>query len=515
MSTPGIEINREIASIANGRDITRGYTGPMLVNTDRVLRNRGGGDLAIYEQVLSEPQVKTTFEQRRKAVVKCDWQVDAASERRVDVKAADHVRQQLEKIGWDRVTDLMLYGVFYGYSVAEMIYEVDDGLLGWKAIKVRNRRRFRFDSDANLRLITPENALLGEPALAPYFWHFATGSDNDDEPYGLGLGHWCYWPALFKRNSIKFWLVFAEKFGMPTAVGKYDTAATDIERSRLLAAVGSIQTDAGIIMPKDMEVTLLEAARSGSADYKTLVDTMDETISKVVVGQTMTTDDGSSRSQAEVHQGVRQDIVKADADLVCESFNLGPVKWLCERNFPGAELPRVYREVEEPEDLDALAERTVKIKSIGFVPGLQWIKETFGEEWEQAEVPEQLAPAVGADGEPVLGPDGKPMRPAPGPAAPPTPPPSFADAGEPRDYAEATAPQLDRAIAAAPAWMAQIRQLVEQSASLEEIRDRLLELHPGMTLGEYADAMAVALGAAHLAGRNDVQDEGRARGRGG
>ncbi|MCZ3099976.1 DUF935 domain-containing protein, partial [Acinetobacter baumannii] len=96
---------------------------------------------------------------------------------------------------------------------------------------------------------------------------------------------------------------------------RFDPGATPEERQRLLAALRAIRTDAGVIIPKGMEIELLEAARSGTGDYKTLHDTMDETIAKAILGQTMTTDNGSSKSQAEVHMEVRQDIVKADADL--------------------------------------------------------------------------------------------------------------------------------------------------------------------------------------------------------
>ena len=106
--------DREIASTADGIDITRGYSGPLLMPADKVLRNRGGGDLSIYEQVLSEPQVASTFLQRRRAVTKAEWRVDPASARRADKQAAEFVRQQLERIGLDARTDRMLYGVFYG-----------------------------------------------------------------------------------------------------------------------------------------------------------------------------------------------------------------------------------------------------------------------------------------------------------------------------------------------------------------------------------------------------------------
>jgi phage gp29-like protein len=108
---------------------------------------------------------------------------------------------------------------------------------------------------------------------------------------------------------------------------------------------------------------------------------MDKAISKVVLSQTMTTDDGSSRSQAEVHKGVADWVVKSDADLLCESFNSGPLAWLVEFNFPGATPPRVWRNTEPPEDLYVRAERDEKITALGYEPTEQYIEETYGTGW--------------------------------------------------------------------------------------------------------------------------------------
>lgn len=471
----------EIASTGDGQDITRNYTKGLLTAYDRVLTGRGGGDLKLYEEVHSDAEVKSVFLQRRNAVIQATWQVDAASESKLDQDAAEFLRVQLNTIGWDNVTDLMLYGVFYGFSVAEILWKVDGGKLGWKAIKVRNRRRFRFNTEGELRLLTKSSYADGIPAAAPYFWHFATGSDNHDEPYGMGLGHWLYWPVLFKRNGLKFWLTFLEKFGMPTAVGKYNPNANAQERKKLLQATQAIQADSGIIIPQDMTLELLEAARSGSADYKTLHETMNEAIAKVVLGQTMTSQDGSSESQARVHMDVRQDIVKSDADLVCESFNLGPVKWLTEFNFPGAGLPRVYRMLEEEEDLDKRADTDTKVQKLGFKPGLQYVKETYGEHWEEK--------APGAEVPPGEGVTLKPL--------------AFADATD--DAPDLMLGQLDQDLKEpVDKWLADIKGLIDRADSLEQVRDGLVDLYPGMSISEYADAMAQALTAAHLAGRSDA-----------
>lgn len=497
------EINREIATTADGIDITRGYTGPLLEPYDSVLRRRGS-DLEIYEQVFSDPEVKSTFSQRQLAVTQAEWQVDAGGDRPIDEEAAQFLREQLQRVGWDNVTTKMLMGVFFGYAVAEIIYKPDGNRIVIDAIKVRNTRRFRFGKNNDLRLLTMSNMHEGIPAEAPYFWNFCCGAYNDDEPYGQGLAHWLYWPVLFKRNGIKFWLIFLEKFGMPTAVGKYDGNATPAERSKLLQATQAIQTDSGIIMPKDMELSLLEAARSGTADYKTLQDVMDATIQKVVLGQTASTQGtpgklGNDNLQADV----RKDIIKADADLVCESFNVSVVRWLIEWNFSGAALPRVYRVTDEPEDLDTRAARDEKVSGLGFKPTLKYVQDTYGGGWVESNPPapvpgEALTPSAISDA-------------------------SFAQAGRTvvellqrhhaaafadaalADPAMLMAQQLSRTLAPAGAkWVDQIRSAVNGATSLESLYDQVFALAPDMDLEAFAKAKADAMTAATLAGRYDL-----------
>lgn len=505
---PRPEIGREIATTADGIDITRGYTGPLLEPYDSVLRNRGAGDLLIYEQVYSDPEVKSTLNQRQLAVTQCEWQVDAGGERPIDIEAAEFLRQQLHKIGWDNVTTKMLMGVFYGYAVAEIIYKPDGDRMGIDAIKVRNRRRFRYGKEGDLRLLTMNQMYEGIPAEAPYFWNFCCGADNDDEPYGQGLAHWLYWPVLFKRNGIKFWLIFLEKFGMPTAVGKYDADADAGERSKLLQATRAIQTDSGIIMPKGMELDLLEAARSGTADYKTLQDAMDATIQKVVLGQTASTQGTPGKMGNEnLQSDVRDDIIKADADLVCESFNIGPARWLTEWNFPGAAVPRVYRVTQEPEDLDAQAARDEKLNNIGFKRTLAHMEKIYGGEFTETAPP---APAVlppGVAGTPSAISDARFAE------AGRTVldllhrhyPASFADGAGVPDPSVPMAQQLSRQLAPiGDKWVEQIRTLANNAGSLEEFYDQLAELAPDMSLEAFAAAKADALTAATLAGRADV-----------
>jgi phage gp29-like protein len=384
----------------NGRkDITAGYvtSGGLLSPSDYVLMQTAGGRYEVYEDVLGDDQVMTALSQRFLAVTSCEWDVEPASESAADVAIAEFVKSQLHCIGWDRVTFKMLFAVYYGYSVAEMLWEPKENgaRLGWKAIKVRKRQRFGFNADGELRLRTLENYIDGEACDPQYFWSFNHGADNDDDHYGKGLAHWLYWPVYFKRNGVKFWLIFLEKFGMPTMVGKFPAGVDQTEIDKLLETAGAMATDAAVAVPLEMELETVEAKRSGTADYKDLCSFMDAAISKVVNGQTLTTQVGDSGSRAlgDVHERVGDKITKSDADLVCESFNLGPVKLLVDANFAGiTKYPRVYRKIEPEENLDQTADRDVKLKNMGYKRTMESVTEVYGEGYEEAEVPELLDP---------------------------------------------------------------------------------------------------------------------------
>jgi phage gp29-like protein len=498
----------EIATSRDGRDVTKGWIHPGMIQptSDEVLLARGA-DLKLYKEVLRDDQVKACFEQRRLAVVSAEWDVEAGGSKRADKQAADFIRAQLQALSWDAVTDMMLYGVFYGWAVAEALWMRDGAQVVLDDLKVRNRRRFGIDGEGRLRLIT-SNDFNGEVVPPAKFWTFQTGADNSNEPYGLGLGHWLYWPVFFKRNDIRFWLIFLEKFGMPTAVGKYPAGGTsEEERKRLLASLRAIQTDSGVIIPEGMSIELIEAARSGTADYTALYDRMNGAIAKVCLGQTMTTDDGSSMSQAKVHMEVRQDLIKADADVVCASFNRSVVRWLVDWNYPGAAYPKVWRDVSEPEDLKARSERDKNLFDIGFRPTLREVQDTYGGEWEE----KQAEPASNMlDGNLRTG--AAPVKDSLN-----TQQAEFAN-GDAQDtpdrlaerLAREAAPMVERGLVD-PLRKALDKALAE-GKSLAEFSEQIPSLFSAMDARDLADLMGQAMMVADLAGRLELRDGGESNG---
>ncbi len=483
MPTP---IFREVAS---EQRIRAGYIEPLLRQpTDPILAAKGF-DLAVYDELLRDDQVASTFQQRRLAVVSRELVVEAGADDAASQAAADLLREVIDRLPFDEITDKMLYGIFYGWAVAEVIWAREGSRIVIDAIKVRDRRHFRWDRDRRLRLITV-NSPQGELLPDRKFWVFRSGGADDADPYGRGLGWQLYWPVFFKRHGVKFWLAFLDRFGTPPVIGKYPKG-DEHEKERLLEALRTLNREAIAAIPDGMVVELIEARRSGTATYGELVERMDAAIAKIVLSQTMTTDPGSSRAQAQVHMEVREEVVKADADRLCQSFNASVARWLTEFNFPEATPPRVWRRVEDDPDLEAIARRDRIIAELGYAPTPDYIRETYGEGW---------VPVGTATSEPKGASMAEPAScPCCGGSA------DLAEGLRSRDRIDRLVDMLDDAAqGVTDAWIDRVRQLVESSESLEEVGRRLLELERDLDPRQLADLLQRALVLAELQGRHDL-----------
>lgn len=362
----------------------------LLTPADTVLQQRGG-HYNVYAEVLRDDQCASTFQQRVDSVIASELQVEAGGTRAIDKRAADFLREMLGNIGFDDACRFQMLADWFGHYVSEVMWATDGRYITIADIRAREVGRFAFGVDRSLWLKRD----TGEERMPDRkFWVTQSGAYHSDAPYGLGLAHYAYWPVFFKRNGLKFWLTFSEKFAAPTIIGKAPAGQFDDEKRRnaILDQLRGFASNPAILVPEGIEVDLMEAARSGTNGYAELQQVMDDAIAKIVLSQTMTTEDGSSRAQAQVHNGVAMRVVKSTADRLCGSLNRGPVEWLTEWNFPGAAAPKVWRNTEPPEDLNSRAERDGKVYALGFEPTEQYVKETYGDGWVKRAMDKGLPP---------------------------------------------------------------------------------------------------------------------------
>jgi len=383
----------EIAGLGDGRDITRGYFADIMTPEDSIINTKGAGDWLIYEEMLRDDQVHSTLQQRRMALTSRDVTVEPGGTSAIDKSAAAFLEETIERLKWDDITGKMHYGIYYGFSVGEALWEQDGKYIQCADIKVRKQRRFRWKNERELVLLTRDKP-MGEVMPDRKFWTLATGGDNSDNPYGIGLAHHLYWPVFFKRNGLKFWLIFLEKFGMPTVKATHPGGWDTTQKRALLEALQAVQKDSAFIVPEGTVTELLEASRSGTADYDALQKRMDGTIAKVVLSQVMTAEAVGGQYKAEIQMEVRDEVVKGDANLIHESFTDTIATWLTEWNFPGAAVPKISRDLDEDPDLNAVAERDEKIFGMGYEPLQEYIDETYGKGWIKKQATEPLAPAI-------------------------------------------------------------------------------------------------------------------------
>ena len=186
---------------------------------------------------------------------------------------------------------------------------------------------------------------------------------------------------LLKSTAVRDWWAYGELFGLPNRIGKYGQTATDDDIRTLEDAIAALASDAGCVIPESMDIALeMPTSGGGSAGpllFAGQAKWCDEQVSKAVVGQTMTTDDGSSKSQAEVHADVRDDLVRDDVRQLCETVTDDLVGWYCRLNhpprpagWPRAELPPPAEEID--------LERVLKAANHGLRIPEAWLYDRLG-----------------------------------------------------------------------------------------------------------------------------------------
>lgn len=388
--SPAKPERKEIATVA--RDITYpAFSGLLRQNDDTLLQRGQGKGLKLYDEIERDCYAYAVLQKRKMAVIARPWEVEPASSSRLDKKAADLVRAQIEAMDFDHICMNLLDALLKGFAVGEVMWDVMGSEIVCVDVKPRDQRRFTFGEDFALRLLTPQAMTQGEELPERKFMVHSFGA-KDGSPWGLGLGTRLFWPVFFKRQDISFWLTFADKFASPTAIGKYPQGTDDSEQSKLLRALAAISREAGITVPTDYEVELLEASRSGAVTYEDLARYLDEQIAYTVLGEAAGAKDsgGALASAAILRNEVRLELVQADSDLLSSTLNKTLCAWLTQYNVPNANPPRVWRQIKAPEDRLARAEADKVIFDMGFKPSLEYIHETYGGEWVETKAAEPV-----------------------------------------------------------------------------------------------------------------------------
>ncbi|GAB4112977.1 MAG: hypothetical protein Fur0019_19380 [Tibeticola sp.] len=413
-------------------------------------------------------------------------------------RAAELVQDVLRESDLAVLVTHLMDAVAKGYAVAEIVWETSGDVWYPRQILPREAHWFSFDRDTGRLLRLVDGSAEGAE-IPPYRMIVHAPPVAAGIPLLGGVARSALWAWVFKSYAMRDWARFCELFGQPIRVGKYHQGASPEDVAVLKQAALSLGSDAAAVIPQEMVLELIESgSKSASADlYHKLIDYLDRQVSKAVLGQTMTTDSGTSGSlaQAKVHQEVRRELLEADARAMAATLTRDLVTPIVRLNLgESAPLPILRLIVEDPEDLTALADHVVKLTGAGMPIPQWWVREKFG-------IPEAQP------GEPVLGAAAAPQDAQASQSVHTLHATrcSFAAHAHGQDAPDIPTLQADRMeIEAEAAWgaiMDKVRQIVEGADSLTALRDALLAAFSDLPESELAEVMAMGFAAAELAGR--------------
>jgi phage gp29-like protein len=275
---------------------------------------------------LKDLHYRSVLSTRKDAITGLEIKVIPASEDKHDVELAQAVDRDIVKNTTAKLYTLirdMLDALAKGFSVSEIIWDTDT--IPWKPrlYQFRDPRWFQYDKETGKTLML--RTLLGNDLerLKPFRFvvhepHLISGNQITA---GLAFPALYYW--MLKSYDVTSWAAFIDRYGYPIRIGKYGKKATEQDRATLKRAVAAIGQDFGAVIPESAVLEIIESKHASETSnvYKNMADWVDKQISKLILGQTMTTDEGSSKAQSETHEKIRDDIADSDIQQVIETLN--------------------------------------------------------------------------------------------------------------------------------------------------------------------------------------------------
>jgi len=372
---------------------------------DHLLSRKG---LAIYDEMQKDAQVRSCLNTKKFAVLSKGWEVIPADSSPANIRSTDFVRFCLQDMRGS-VQDVLfkvLDAVAKGFSVCEINYRTIAGgpfagMIGLESIKAKDPAAFGFEMDEflNIRSLTLSSA--GRSAELPTEkFIIYTYMPEYEMPHGQSDLRAAYKHWWSKEVILKFWNIYLEKFGLPTAKGSYRRGLPKEQQDDLLRVLDRIQQETAIVIPEDVQIELVEAQRGGEAGYLAALEYHNKQIAKAILGQTLTSDEGTrvgSLALAKVHQDVlyfylqklkrdleetvmQEQVIRRLVDLNFEKPEAGSQE--SKRTAAGSRQPAYPRFVLgslEDRDVEALGGLIEKLVAGRIVaPDEPWIREYLG-----------------------------------------------------------------------------------------------------------------------------------------
>lgn len=308
-------------------------------------------------------------------------------------------------VGLSRMIAHLVGAIYFGFAVSETLWDVRDGRMVPIGFRNHAPRRFRFRQEDGRLVWWDENTAVGTDFRTLYPDQFICSQPrvNGDIACHEGLARLLVWFALFRNWTISDWLKLAELAWKPWRLGEFkkDSASTE-DIAALKSILAGMSGSGAAVHPDSVKVTLAmptgSAGSAGKSDHNTLIGVVGREMSKAVLGQTLTTEQGEVGSQAlgNVHNAIRKDILESDAEHLAAIITQHLIAPMIRLNFgPTAPIPQFRFITSEAADIVGYADALQKLGPIVRIPQA-WARDMLGIP-EPQEDEELVSPATWVD----------------------------------------------------------------------------------------------------------------------
>lgn len=458
----------------------------VLPNPDPVLRAQGKS-IEVYRDLRVDAHVGGCIRRRKSAVKAMEW---GLGREQAPSRVAKAVESILTDINLECLIGDCLEAVLYGYQPIEIVWEKVGNLIVPTELVAKPPEWFAFDAENRLRFKTRANPIHGD--LLPDRKFLLPRQDATyQNPYGFADLSMCFWPVVFKKGGVKFWMIFTEKFGMPFLIGKQPRGATETERDTLLDQLEAMVADAVAVIPDDSSVEPLEVIGHSNADaYERLVMYCRSEVSIALTGTNQTVEANSNKASASAGLQVADDLRDGDAEIVAAAVNQ-LIRWVCELNFPGGAKP-VWGLWDQEKQDKLRAERDKMLYESGArFTKAYWVREYGYQEGDLA------------SDAPISSPAPTPVSPEPGVAVAAS---AFAESASQTPVDDMATRLASAAVGPWGELIATIGNLVAAAPDLPTLQARLLDAYGGLDTRRLTEIMAAGFQLAELRGLSDARD---------
>jgi hypothetical protein len=267
----------------------------------------------LYEDLLLDNILADAIDKRISAITNADIMfVDK------DGKENDIIYELMKTEAFEDMLRNIMLSKFYGFSLQQIdLPDYQSHLIPFKHVEP-SKSEILFDvQDESGYDYSQDDRFI-----------FAGKKDGD---FGLILKAAPF--VIYKRGGFGDWAEFCEVFGMPFRVGKYNLhdEATRMELENSFRNQGG---NSWMTAPEGTAVEVHDNSKSNNGElYDKFRNACNEEILIGILGQTMTTLDGASRAQGEVHLEVQTEKHKADKRFVARILNTQFINLLIARGY--------------------------------------------------------------------------------------------------------------------------------------------------------------------------------------